>query len=1250
MLAGNSWSQVLQLRSPIAGDVWPAYSMQRIQWTSENVDNIKIESSLDSGRTWSLIVNSYPASAQFYEWEVPNKVSDSCFIRITDIINSSVSSSNFRNNPFKIPAPHISIDSLQQVVYTGTVTGLNWTSGGVRKINVYVSYDNKNTYQKIADTIKSTVFYYNWLVPGIPGTNYWLKMEDAENPSLSAISPTDFSIQSLPQSSSTKFRGGNFDGHATNNNKTGRLQLTQPQKTDSAFGGDVYQLKWTQNNVDQVHLYFSADSGANWVSIVRNYPATGNSFNWQLPNTPTTKGLLKIVNSSDTLHFDLADSLFTIRKKSIRITYPDTLLNVYHQSSLPVYWTSGGIKFLKLVMRYNNQETLIADSIPAIRETFNWAIPSTLNQAFRLVLIDMADSTTRDSSSIITPIPSPLLSNTKYKGGSYDGHSALSNAKAMLKLTKPVPGDSLSVSAKYTIAWKTNNLERIHIDFSSDSGTNWSRIVSNIAAVSGSYEWKTPSTTASKCVIRIADVADSTTTDRTNGFFALVPKKISLTTDTLNWYRGSPKLIEWISGGVDSIRIEYKTNLSSSWLLLKDSVPASWEAFNWVIPENLPDSFQLRITDITDSAKRDTKSFNGQLKTLVKTASAQKFKGGAFDGHSQRSNINKIIVQKPVENEVLVSGTIYTIEWSTINLQDSILLQFSIDSGATWITIGKTLASSGRYEWTIPVSASGDIPELITIKSNGISQVVPKKTSTSSSKCLIRALDVQSGNQIVGVSSKPFTIAPNPASKKAAIRFTSIRDTTYQNNMYLKLNATVTVSTNAIKYILVATTASIRKDSLFVLQPGRIKIGAFAEAGNGYEASDTIYHNFCVNPQQPILNLSGTVPICSNDSLLIQSNSSVGNQWYRNGVAINGATGAALFVKTTGVYTDTVSINGCFAGSAAVTIVQAPNFVKPVITIVKGKTTSCIGDSIVLKSSFPAFNRWIHDNKILPDTASSIQVTKPGTYKVFAGNGTCASDTSLPVTIQINALPDTLPTVHTIVCQLSNPEPLKKPTTAANTVILWYSSVAGGTGSFTTPIPNTAIAGTQQYYMAVKDTLTGCESKRNLYTVLIQPKPDQPLISRTGDSLISTPASQYRWTLNNSYINGATSRIHKIASKGLYRVEIRQDSSCWSLPSNLYFVQADPQTNDQQTLLVTAYPNPTQSLFFVQIALGRRISSFAEIILSDISGQVIWRGRTFIFNDNNLRLPISVRLPKGVNTLQVKINGYQSKTIQIIGL
>ena len=159
-------TQVLQLTKPSLGDVWPAYSTQRIEWTSQNIDNIMIESSLDSGRTWTIIASSYPASAQYFPWVVPNKSSDSCFIRISDVLNTSTASYN-RAKPFKIPAPSIIIDSLPSNVIAKTVLPITWVSSGINSVAIYASFNNKISFIKIADSLSAYNFYFNWVVVSI---------------------------------------------------------------------------------------------------------------------------------------------------------------------------------------------------------------------------------------------------------------------------------------------------------------------------------------------------------------------------------------------------------------------------------------------------------------------------------------------------------------------------------------------------------------------------------------------------------------------------------------------------------------------------------------------------------------------------------------------------------------------------------------------------------------------------------------------------------------------------------------------------------------------------------------------------------------------------------------------------------------------------------------------------------------------------------------------------------------------------
>jgi FAD synthase len=57
-----------------------------------------------------------------------------------------------------------------------------------------------------------------------------------------------------------------------------------------------------------------------------------------------------------------------------------------------------------------------------------------------------------------------------------------------------------------------------------------------------------------------------------------------------------------------------------------------------------------------------------------------------------------------------------------------------------------------------------------------------------------------------------------------------------------------------------------------------------------------------------------------------------------------------------------------------------------------------------------------------------------------------------------------------------------------------------------------------------------------------------------------------------------------------------------------------------------------------------------QILILDASGNLKWKYNHFVFNDASIRIPFNLILNKGVYTINVNLNGYKSKAIQIIGL
>lgn len=1002
-------AQAIVLRKPIKGDIWPSYSKQRIVWDASNVDNIKIESSLDSGRTWKLEVSSYAASAGFYEWDVPNKTSDSCFIRIIDVDDSTKSSSNYPNNPFKIPPPGITIDSIPTTVFKGAVQPITWVSSGVRKVNIFVSYNNKISFTKIADSVIATSFYYNWIVPNITGSQCYIVINDANNNTLADTLKLSFALANLPVINTNKYNGGYFDGHASAANSANLLKLLTLNNADSIYGSSIQNIKWDARNIDLINIYYSANNGSSWSLIADNISAAAGQYSWRASSTPTNQGRIKIVSVADSAILSISINPFVIRKKELKFSSIDSSSTFYKGGVLPISWQSGGVNFIKLKLISNTKDSTVKDSIPANFEMYNWIIHPSSVDSFRLVLVDIADSTVSDTAKNIV-LKTLVSSNpAKYRGGSFDGHASKSNTQSSIKLLYPNGGESLSVQNNISLLWENNNIEKIKIELSIDSGRTWTALHTDITGTINYFDWRTPNSPSTKCLIKISDAADASIFDISDSIFSLQPKSLVFTTDSSNFVRETAKSIEWKPQGVDTVRIKYKVKLLDNYQLIKDSLPARFELFNWILPATLGDSIWMRIEDLRDSSVNDQKTYFKKTNTLIKDISPTKYRGGKFDGHAQRSNINKLIIRKPEANEVLVGGSKYAITWSTVNLEDSVLIEFTIDSGRTWNTVTRTVASIGRYEWTIPNSIQGNsvnVFEFGTIRSLSLDNGIQKYNNTTpivinSSKCQIRAVDINSGTVVAGSISNNFAIVASTQKLKDTIAFPLPKTMTLGDSSQT-LIATA-LSNRQVKFFIDsgANKATINNALFSAKLAGKVRIGAYVEKDSLYEKVDTVYQTVCINPFKPTIPYTGKLILCNNDSVLV-----AGTAGFNQYLWSNNETGSSIKINSTISISLKVGVEGCYSISS-----DSIYFIKSIIstpTISAGSaTTFCAGGSVVLTSSATSGNQWFKDGAIITGaTNPTYTATQSGNYTVVTTNTAgCVSSASTATLVTVNTIP-----------------------------------------------------------------------------------------------------------------------------------------------------------------------------------------------------------------------------------------------------
>jgi DNA/RNA endonuclease YhcR with UshA esterase domain len=123
----------LTLITPNGGENWVEGTTEQITWTSTDIDQIKIDYSVDNETNWNNIVPQIEANLQTYNWIVPNEQSEQCKIRIQSVTNPSIF--NISENVFSITAIPKPILSLSSNNFNFGNVALNTTSSKNVSIN-----------------------------------------------------------------------------------------------------------------------------------------------------------------------------------------------------------------------------------------------------------------------------------------------------------------------------------------------------------------------------------------------------------------------------------------------------------------------------------------------------------------------------------------------------------------------------------------------------------------------------------------------------------------------------------------------------------------------------------------------------------------------------------------------------------------------------------------------------------------------------------------------------------------------------------------------------------------------------------------------------------------------------------------------------------------------------------------------------------------------------------------------------------
>lgn len=289
---------------------------------------------------------------------------------------------------------------------------------------------------------------------------------------------------------------------------------------------------------------------------------------------------------------------------------------------------------------------------------------------------------------------------------------------------------------------------------------------------------------------------------------------------------------------------------------------------------------------------------------------------------------------------------------------------------------------------------------------------------------------------------------------------------------------------------------------------------------------------------------------------------------------------------------------------------------------IKGNQTFCSGDSVVLIAQ-DGFASYVWNNG---SNERSITVKETGNYSVtvYDVNG-CPTGFG-PIAITVN--PRRKPTIS------SNKSVF---TICDNTPIILdagklYDKYSWSTGDTT----QTITVSKPGIFTVFTTNKLGCVDS-NAVTILQGDNPEKPIITKSNDTLYSSPAYGYQWLLNDADIPNAKSGFYvlpRFADTRNYTVKAISEQGC-STKSDAMSIASLNALEEQ--FYCTLFPNPAGQSVFLSIPLTLEAETLRFSIIG-ISGIVIQNGFLTRSSNGNFEIPLK-DIPKG----QVWVQLYPQK-------
>ena len=639
----------LELTTPNGGENWIIGEPYEITWTSENVERISIDYSLNNGTTWNNILTDVPSNG-LHNWVIPDiqNRSDLCKIRIEHATDSTIfdySDESFSIHP-KDKLLRIVTPNGGEVWDTKIENTITWITSGINNVNIMYSIDNAVTWNSVVSNIHSTGAY-SWNPPDVASSLARIKIEDSSDPTYVDESDSYFTLGSVNEAS---------------------IRIISPNGGENLQANTSTSISWTSSNVKNVMIEFSKNNGAEWETIVASTPSNG-IYQWD--SVPDIYSELCAVRISDVSRNDVTSqsaTTFTITNlvnETLKILFPNGG-EVWEAGTLQnITWEASAITHVDIEYTDNNGNiwTPIVSNLLSTG-AYQWVVPSELNSPQSKIRVKDSDdeSPIDESDGIFTIKPKPTI-----------------------RVTTPQGGDIFSTQEEVNITWESSGIDYVGIRYTTTNG-----IGSGTEPAFYTIATSTPNTgefltgfsiPSDKYFVEVYDINSQGVSNRSTGNFEVIESAITIFAPVggVQWTTGETYEIQWSSFEVANVNIEYTTDGGANWIsIISNKLSDGY--YNWTIPANIPTSHNAMIK-ITNSDAVTSYAFTSSFSIL-------------------QSSFVRVDSPNGGEDWKYLNGQ--RIEWTTSPNISNVDIYYSLNNGNSWEVVIMGYPSYGAYEWNPP--------------------------------------------------------------------------------------------------------------------------------------------------------------------------------------------------------------------------------------------------------------------------------------------------------------------------------------------------------------------------------------------------------------------------------------------------------------------------------------------------------------------------------------------------------------------